>query len=497
MVTSYKFNGLKLNHKTAKSTAIDRMADRLAVVPLSKYESYADHHVEFARDILGIDLWAKQREILRELEQPNARVTVSAANGVGKTYVAAAAGIAFVATVPGSILLTTAPTDRQVTQLLWREMRNMIANSKHPLPGELLPKANRWEVGPGKWFAFGFATNEVVNFQGYHAPRIMVIEDEASGVSDEMQGAIEGVLSTGDARLLKIGNPNYPAGHFYKDFRSARSRVKKFIISAHDTPMFTGESDKFNMLISPQWVNDKKEEWGDDSDMYRVRVLGEFPEGTLDTVIGYADVERARIRTLNWKPEDVLEIGIDVARYGDDRTVFCGRYGPVVIGIEIMAKKGNVDVANRAIELAGIWGGGNLTQFKVDDTGVGSGVTDILRANGRPVTAFNAAEKAFEYSKYPNRRSEIWFATAKRLSDGEMDLSRLPEAVYDSLIEEWTTPKWEPDAQMRRKVKSKQEIKEKLKRSPDIADAVNLAFAPIMIETPSFIFDRHGRLIAA
>ncbi|MGD9892667.1 MAG: hypothetical protein AB7U18_15390, partial [Dehalococcoidia bacterium] len=251
-------------------------------------------------------------------------------------------------------------------------------------------------------------------------------------------------------------------------------------ISAFDTPNLTGEGS-YPYLVSPDWVQEKRAEWGEDSDLYRVRVLGEFPRGTLDTVIALADIEAARGRML--VTSERLEVGVDVARFGDDRTVIVGRSGPVVLGIEVLTKRDTVFTAGRTAELADQWASAlgipaSHVQIKVDDAAMGGGVTDQLRAMRRPVVPINASERAVDPERYPNRRSELWFATGERAADGDLDLTRLDQSTYDVLVAELTAPRWSMDSRGRRVVEPKDAFKKRLGRSPDLADAFNLAFAP-------------------
>lgn len=444
------------------------------------FARYADAPVAFVTEVLGQQPWSKQIAILEALNHHRARVAVKACHASGKSWTAAAAASWFLTTTPGSVVITTAPTARQVEEILWREIRDMKRASKLTLPGDVLPRDPRWEVSD-KWFALGLSTDEPERFQGFHAPRILVIEDEASGIPETIQAAIEGVLSSGDARHLMIGNPTQVSGHFHAAFTTNRGIAKTFTISAFDTPNLTGEEER-PYLASPDWVAERRQEWGEDSDLWRVRVLGEFPLGTLDTVVGLADVEAARTRELDW-PNARFEVGVDVARFGDDRSVIVGRAGPVVLFIETLTKRDTVFVAGRVRELVTTWAPqlNTLTArvvVKVDDASMGGGVTDQLRALGLDVAPVNASERAFDKEKYPNRRSELWFATANRLHEGDMDLSRIPEPVYDSLVAELTAPKWRMDGQGRRVVEPKGDFKARLGRSPDIADALNLAFTP-------------------
>jgi hypothetical protein len=114
--------------------------------------------------------------------------------------------------------------------------------------------------------------------------------------------------------------------------------------------------------------------------------------------------------------------------------------------------------------------------IKVDDSGVGGGVVDILRGRGYNVVPVNSSEVPNDPEHYPNRRSELWFVTAARARRGDLDLSRLDPHTRDELRRQALTATWSLDAEARRKVMDKDKIKAELGRSPDGIDAVNLAY---------------------
>lgn len=203
---------------------------------------YADDPAGFAEDVLGSTWWAAQKEIA-ELVATNRRVAVKAANGVGKTYLAADIVLWFLYCHCPSVVLTTAPTWRQVESLLWEEVRrrhhavNARAESDPALPkleGSLLQ--TRLRIAEGH-FAMGLSTDEPVRFQGFHAENLLVVLDEACGVPEEIWDAVEGVCVGGNNRVLAISNPLTPVGRFAQLFKSAR--WKTYTISALAHPNVT------------------------------------------------------------------------------------------------------------------------------------------------------------------------------------------------------------------------------------------------------------------
>jgi hypothetical protein len=207
------------------------------------------------------------------------RVAVRACHGVGKTKVAAWVAIWFLYCHRNSKVITTAPTWHQVENLLWREIHAAHATSRIPLGGKVLQ--TQIELGK-QWFALGLSTDKPERFQGFHAENILLIVDEASGVDQRIFEAAEGFLTSPGAKLLLIGNPTQLSGEFYNAFRSPL--YHKIHISAFDSPNLKAGKIVRPYLVTPEWVEEKRIKWGEDSPMWYSRVLGEFPEQGDDTL---------------------------------------------------------------------------------------------------------------------------------------------------------------------------------------------------------------------
>lgn len=412
----------------------------------------------------------------------NDRVAVRSCHGAGKSWIAACAVLWFLFTHRDSIVITTAPTGRQVKKILWAEIHQAYDNAPIALGGRLL--GAELAIDP-KWFAFGFSTDVGDSFQGPHAEHMMAVLDEASGVAPEIWTAVEGVLSSEHARLLTIGNPTDPTSPFAGECKSGTT--KTFHISAFDTPNFTAfgitlEDIRagtwqakitgpmpFPPLTTPAWVADKWKRWGDESPLWLARVMAQFPEHSTDTLIPLAWVEAAQQRDL--PAGDPNELGLDVARFGSDRTVFAHRRGPRVRIVETHAKEDTMQTTGRAVQALR---NTSATAVKVDDIGVGGGVTDRGREQKLPFVPINVGEAATDPEKYANLRAELAWSLRERFQDGTIDID--PED--DELAEELTTIKYKFRSGGQIQVESKDDVKKRLKRSPDRMDAVVLAFAP-------------------
>ena len=230
-----------------------------------------------AKNMFGFDPWSKQVEILKALRK-HKRVAVRSCHGVGKTATAAVAVLDFMTEGPCRVI-TTAPTWSQVEQLLWREIA--LRHSKIPGGKDSFGRMFKSSLEVrSDWFAMGLSTDKPERFQGHHAPRMMLVVDEASGIDEAIYEASEGFLTAEEARVLLIGNPTRPTGTFYKAFQKD-SGWYPVHIGAFDAPCFTGEKiseEAKKALITQEWVQDAKQQWGEDSSAYKIRVLGEFAE---------------------------------------------------------------------------------------------------------------------------------------------------------------------------------------------------------------------------
>lgn len=255
--------------------------------------------------------WEKQCEILNSVRDYY-KTAVRSCHGVGKSFTAGQVILWFLYNFPRSIVLSTAPTWRQVEKLVWKEVRASFKRAKVPLGGKIQPKSPEIQIIQNEWYAIGLSTNDPDRFQGFHEKYILVVVDEAAGVSEDIFEAVEGVLTSENARLLLLGNPTSLSGTFYNAFREPGWNT--ITISAFDTPNFTAfgitEEDIVNStwkekiagplpnpkLITPEWAADKHLRWGPDSPAYQARVRGQFPTESDDTLIPLAWIEAAMER---------------------------------------------------------------------------------------------------------------------------------------------------------------------------------------------------------
>lgn len=447
---------------------------------------YATRPVEFVRDILGVDTWEKQEEILNAI-LTNKRVTVRSSHGVGKTFTAAIAVLWFLICYEPSTVVTTAPTARQVKSILWEEIRLRYKSAKTNLGGRLLQM--ELQMGP-KWLATGFATDEynVERFQGYHNENILVVIDEASGVARNIFTGVEGLLSSGNAHLLLIGNPTDELSEFGHSFKS--SLYKKMHISSFDTPNLKCGKTVRPYLVTPEWVEERRVEWGEADPLYEVRVLGNFPTTSEGALIPLAWIERAKASTA--KPEGVRVLGVDIARFGGDESIVYMREGRVVTA---MWKWSGNDTMESTGKIASIINEMTPSRVNIDAVGVGAGVYDRLIELGYDVTPVNGSERSNQPDRFLNLRTEIMFNLRQRFIDGNIRVAE-DEKLEHQLVNLKQLPLTSRGQQ---RLEPKEEMKSRIGSSPDRADALALVFweqgrrkTELLGSATEFVSD-HGR----
>lgn len=438
-----------------------------------------DDPVLFVKKILHAEPDAWQAEVLTALAE-NSRVAVRSGHGVGKTALESWSVLWFLTTRPFPKVIATAPTVRQLYDVLWAEISKWLKRS------EMLSELFEWQktfvrlkAAPERWFAAARTAARPENLAGFHAQSILFILDEASGISDEIFEAVEGALTTPDAKLLICGNPTRNSGFFKRSFFEDRELYSTFKVSSADSGR-----------VSNEYCQRLIRQYGIDSDVVRVRVFGEFPKGEADGLIALEHVETAMNREP--KLQGDLVIGVDVARQGNDLTVLVARLGNDVIKIQKWSHADLMTTCGRIVHAAKDLMARHNKQklsIRIDDDGIGAGVTDRLRevvsennlhAEIKPCHNGGKARD----SKYANFATECYFALKERFEHGEITLPR-----DDELTAELTTRKYSLNSSDKLILERKDEFKKRIGRSPDRADSLALAFAPVMtVSVPKFVY---------
>ena len=450
---------------------------------------YADHPVEFVEDIIGATPDEEQAKILRSVAQ-NQMTSVRSGHGVGKSTVEAWVVIWFMVTRPFPKIPCTAPTQHQLFDILWAEVSKWLRHNKALADEIVWTKEKVYMKGyPEEWFAVARTASKPDALQGFHADDVLYIIDEASGVDDSIFEPVLGALSTPGAKLLMCGNPTQLSGFFYESHNKNRSSYAAFHIDGRKSSR-----------VSQDFVQTIIRMYGEDSDVFRVRVAGDFPLQEDDIFIPLPLVENSIMTEFSpRKKPDSIHIGCDVARFGDDRTVIGYKIDEKA---EFYKKRQGQDTMKTADDIVML--GVMLVQryrlspdaddpipVKVDDGGVGGGVVDRLRQMKR-----NAPEKLWWLEIYPvifgqrikhkhyHDSTTYMMSVVKKLlqpydEDGHKKPVELILPDDDDLVAQLSGRKYGLTETSKIKVESKDAMKKRGRPSPDEADCVLLLCLPV------------------
>jgi hypothetical protein len=450
---------------------------------------FADRPALFAEKVVGVKPDKRQAEVLDSLAH-NKMTSVRSGHGVGKSAVEAWAVIWFMVTRPFPKIPCTAPTQHQLFDILWAEVSKWIRHRPELAKELIWTKEKLYMNGyPEEWFAVARTASKPDALQGFHAEHLLYIIDEASGVDDKIFEPVLGALSTPGARLLMCGNPTQLSGFFYDSHHKNRGAYRTFHIDGRESGR-----------VPQDFVDTIIRMYGKDSDVFRVRVAGEFPLAESDVFIPLPLVERSTVT--EWRPGGrpaQIHIGVDVARYGEDKTVITYRTDEK---LNIWKKRNGQDTMKTADDVLAL--GMELAArykldrekddpifIKIDDSGVGGGVVDRLFQIKR-----NAPDRLWWMEicpvifgkkirhKYYDDTTTYMMAVVRSLlrpydEDGNEKPVELILPQDDDLAGQLSTRKYGMTEGGKLRVESKKVMKARGLPSPDVADSVLLACLPI------------------
>jgi hypothetical protein len=435
---------------------------------------YHSDPVSWVHHEANVETWSKQDEIYNAVNTYR-YTAVKSCHGPGKSFTAANVIAWWLATKRDPFVVTSAPTSHQVRTILWREIRR--AKKSADLGGKISQgQVPEWRMNE-ELVAFGRKPADYLDpvaasaaFQGIHASHLLVVLDEGSGIPDWLAQACETLITNEDSRLLIIGNPDNPLSYFAKAFKPA-SGFHNITISAFDCPAFTGErvsDDLSKRLTSRLWVEERAKRWGTTSPLYKSKVEAEFPDITDDTVFTPMMMSMAIANDRSRQAVDEQgRYGFDVARLGADETVIYHNRNGYVRSVGRWSKTDTMETVGRYRRLLAGVDPEHTPPAVVDVNGLGAGVFDRLKELHYPVIPFNGGERAHNPMKYKNRRSESYWEAREMFEEGLIDLEELDEDLQAELLE----MHFKPNSTGQIQIESKEDITQRLGRSPDRADA--------------------------
>lgn len=413
----------------------------------------------------GPDVW--QEKILKEIgEQLKAdkdeavNIATTSGHGIGKSALVAWLILWFISTRPHPQIVVTANTREQLLKKTFRELAVWHKKAIHSHWFKWTATKFYHVDHPETWFAAAvpWSAENPEAFAGTHAEHVLVIFDEASGIDDIIWEVTEGAMTTKGAAWLAFGNPTRNSGRFRECFGRFQHRWTTYRVDSRTAKMAT------NKTQIEQWIAD----YGEDSDFVRIRVKGEFPRAGNTQFIPGDLVERA---VRNNPPENPLAtkvLSVDVARFGDDQTVFCMRAGSVVLPLRKFRELDTMQVASLVAECINDW---EPDCTFVDGGGLGAGVVDRLRQLNYRVIDVQAGSSPDDKEKYANKRAEMW----GRMRDWLKGDVKIPDD--DGLKSALIGSEYGYTTKMAIQLEKKEDMKKRGLASPDEGDALAMGFA--------------------
>lgn len=455
---------------------------------LALREHWRDAPRLYVRQRFGVTPTWQQDHILEAILPYGAKVSVRSGHGIGKSSCAAWIISWFLETHDYAKIPCTAPSSHQLQDVLWAEL------AKWRRQADVISEAQGWP--PRVWLTqlFTLVNDALYNpgakdwgaiartarkenpeaLQGFHADHLLFVVDEGSGVPEEVFEAAEGALSTPGARVLMLGNPTRNSGTFAASHKHNRGAYTALHFRSQDSP-----------LVDAQYRERLVRKWGEGSNVVRVRADGDFPKQEDDVLISLELTEPCTLR--DPRPgEGLRRLGVDVARFGSDRTVLILRQGSVVEQLKVYAKQDTMETVGCIVAVLDAW---QVEEIDVDVIGLGAGVYDRLAELKRqgllkaPVVAVNVAEKAPPVdhptdAKPRLLRDFLWLEMATWLRD-EAPVFCAPDATgCADLAGELASVGYKLDSQGCVVVEDKDHMRKRLGLSPDLADSLACTFTP-------------------
>ena len=472
-------------------------------------EIYRDDPAFYIESKLGLRLWSGMRYVI-ETVWNNKRTTVRACHGISKTKVASALAVTYLNLYDDAIVVTTAPTNRQVEKLLWKEIREIYMRKGSDLRGVCLQVEIKCKPDS---YLIGFATDNATKIEGWHSAHILFILDEAKGIGQWVYDALEGSMS-GRAKMLEISTTDGADQQcpFRQHHNNKRREWKCINFSAWDSPFINPAKVKKEymkhlnkklfkygkkedqaewpvklkdkiQIVDDTEINSKENSWKEDRpELWACKIIGDFWEQGTDNIIPLSWIMSAvNAEVDNNGP---WEFGQDVARFGDDRSVLTEKKGKTIYPQQVWGKKDTMEtvgiIANAMLRrYIYVESTVALAVIKVDADGIGSGVFDRLAELGYAVYGLMSAKRAINDVRFYNYRSEMWFharAVFKRQYD-EGNVLSIPDD--DELIEELSGMKYKIHSDGREIAEPKEDYKKRSGKSPDKGDSFIYCIAPV------------------
>lgn len=436
------------------------------------YEGIRENIFTFCEAMNFTPTW-QQAKVLELVQQGHKRIAVKSGQGLGKTAVSVIVGLWRSIRAFNALTVVTAPTMRQAKQVWLAEARRMLEKADPIIQKFVEATKSAVNVaGRTDWGVKLITATKSENAQGIHQDNLTFIAEEASGIQRDLIEQIEGTLSNEDALFLMIGNPNTRDCAFFDCFNNQRHRWATLTLNTEESP-----------LVSKENINYLSEKYGVDSDVYRIRVKGEFPLQDPNCVISSEDVEACTetdpyplmLLPRNDSDSPAKQFGLDFARFGADESVIYRRSGLAIVEWETYAHKEPSHVVERAFRMQSDAGWRDEDCWYVADAGgMGQGVMSKFHDASKNTLEFHNNGKA-SHQDYDNKITEGWFLIAGLVKKRKLWLPK-----DNRLIQQLSGRQYHTTKAGKLILESKDDYKKRstdeVGGSPDRADALVLCY---------------------
>lgn len=440
---------------------------------VNKLKAWRASPLQFVDDCIDATPSDQQAEALY-LFNKTKRMTIRSGHGTGKDATASWLILYFLTTRPYAKVICTAPTNRQLADILWSEVSKWVRKSR--LVDEFVIQKDKifHKHAPKEWWARAVSPSvkaskeeQAETLAGFHGDHLLIVVDEASGVPDPVYIPLEGALTQEDNRVMLIGNMTKNQGYFYDSHFHPK-------LSKAWTKLHWDSRKSSNVL--PSYVEYMKEKYGEESNVFRIRVIGDPPLDSENTLIPLAWALQCIDNEYEIAEDEPIYLGVDVARYGEDKSIILPRKANRIYPWDSFQGMNTIDLGIRVMST---FSDMEALGVACDEIGVGAGVTDWLqkRPGGyQTVFGINTANVSSDKTKYVRLRDELWGLMREKCMrkqywfPGATEKERI---MSDELCNELSCLTYELQGSAI-KVEGKKQAKLRGVASPNVADALGL-----------------------
>ena len=446
---------------------------------VQKLASWKASPLLFVTECIGAIPSTQQVDLLKAMANTDIkRITVRSGHGTGKDACASWIIAWFLTLHRNAKVVCTAPTNRQLADILWSEISKWFRRSAM-LENEFTIQADKifHKSAPKEWWCRAVSASvkatkedQAETLAGFHGDDLLFVVDECSGVPDPVFIPLEGALTQDNNRILTIGNMTKNQGYFYDShFHKA---INKDWYKLH-------WNSEESTNVKPEYPQYMANKYGRESDIYRIRVLGEPPREDDSTYIPLAWAQQCIGNDIGPQSEfNPMYLGVDVARYGSDSSVILPRVGNE---IRVWEEYRGMDTVNIAGFVSQTYVEMEAEGVAIDEIGIGAGVYDILSRRNLPgLIGVNVANKSSDPTEYHRLRDETWGMMREKCMKAQYSFpdALIPgeqESYGDLLANELSSVGYSFDNNGAIQIESKQQLRARGIDSPNIADALGVS----------------------